>query len=161
MVWGAFTAGLHAGEAYNTWPLMDGEMLPAAAFTILPKWHNIFENLALVQFIHRWLGPTTMIVIILWAMRVRAAGWKGTINAGFTRWEAMAIAASRARPRDAAHACEYRARHPASGGGDYAAVVAVGEFMEGLSRFLDQFGIAEKFNRLAYPRAEIIAAGGQ
>jgi cytochrome c oxidase assembly protein subunit 15 len=69
MVWGAFTAGLHAGEAYNTWPLMDGEVIPAAAFTILPKWLNIFENLALVQFIHRWLGPITMIAILGWVWR--------------------------------------------------------------------------------------------
>jgi heme a synthase len=68
MVWGAFVAGLHAGEAYNTWPLMDGEVLPSAAFTILPKWHNVFENLALVQFIHRWLAPTTMLVILTWVI---------------------------------------------------------------------------------------------
>jgi len=69
MIWGAFVAGLHAGEAYNTWPLMDGEILPAAAFTIIPKWLNIFENLALVQFIHRWLGPLTMLAILGWVWR--------------------------------------------------------------------------------------------
>jgi cytochrome c oxidase assembly protein subunit 15 len=76
MVWGAFTAGLHAGEAYNTWPLMEGDMLPDAAFTILPKWHNIFENLALVQFTHRWLAPTTMLIILAWVWRcmVKAKG---------------------------------------------------------------------------------------
>ncbi len=68
MVWGAFTAGLHAGEAYNTWPLMEGDVLPSAALTILPKWHNIFENLALVQFIHRWLGPSTMLAILAWVV---------------------------------------------------------------------------------------------
>jgi cytochrome c oxidase assembly protein subunit 15 len=80
MVWGAFTAGLHAGEAYNTWPLMDGQIVPPAAFTILPKWHNAFENLALVQFIHRWLGPTTAIIILSWAgrlavLRDTSKGW--------------------------------------------------------------------------------------
>ncbi len=62
MVWGAFTAGLHAGEAYNTWPLMEGEVFPVAATTLQPVWINIFENLAFVQFIHRWLGPVTMIM---------------------------------------------------------------------------------------------------
>ncbi len=70
MVWGAFTAGLHAGEAYNTWPLMDGEVLPNAAFTLNPTWINAFENLALVQFIHRWLGPTTMLVVLAWVARL-------------------------------------------------------------------------------------------
>lgn len=69
MIWGAFVAGLHAGEAYNTWPLMEGEIIPSAAFTLQPKWLNTFENLALVQFIHRWLGPATMLVILAWVWR--------------------------------------------------------------------------------------------
>jgi cytochrome c oxidase assembly protein subunit 15 len=69
MVWGAFVAGLHAGEAYNTWPLMDGEIFPSAATTLMPLWHNVFENLAFVQFIHRWLGPTTMLVLLSWVAR--------------------------------------------------------------------------------------------
>ncbi len=79
MVWGAFVAGLHAGEAYNTWPLMEGEVLPTGSFTILPKYLNLFENLALVQFIHRWLGPATMLVILTWVYRLRGIktgkGW--------------------------------------------------------------------------------------
>lgn len=69
IIWGAFVAGLHAGEAYNTWPLMEGEIFPSAALTLQPKWLNIFENLAFVQFIHRWLGPTTMLVILVWVWR--------------------------------------------------------------------------------------------
>jgi cytochrome c oxidase assembly protein subunit 15 len=73
MTWGAFTAGLHAGEAYNTWPLMEGDVLPAAAFTLMPKWVNAFENLAFVQFIHRWLGPITMLVILAWVRRAVCA----------------------------------------------------------------------------------------
>ncbi|MGE3623158.1 MAG: COX15/CtaA family protein [Bdellovibrionales bacterium] len=70
MCWGALTAGLRAGSQYNTWPLMDGAFFPSAAFTILPKWHNFFENLALVQFIHRWLGPVTALLILSWACRL-------------------------------------------------------------------------------------------
>ncbi|MBV8060329.1 MAG: COX15/CtaA family protein [Alphaproteobacteria bacterium] len=66
IIWGAFVAGLHAGEAYNTWPMMDGEWFPNAAFTLLPSWVNAFENLALVQFMHRWLGPTTMLLLLTW-----------------------------------------------------------------------------------------------
>ncbi len=81
MLWGAFTAGLHAGEAYNSWPLMDGELLPSAAFTILPKWKNLFENLALVQFVHRWLAPITALVILAWAWRLRGAADKGWVHA--------------------------------------------------------------------------------
>lgn len=72
IIWGAFVAGLHAGEAYNTWPLMEGEFLPDAAWTLQPDWLNIFENLALVQFTHRWLAPLTMLAILGWA----ALCWK-------------------------------------------------------------------------------------
>jgi cytochrome c oxidase assembly protein subunit 15 len=79
MIWGALVAGLHAGQAYNTWPLMDGVILPSAAFTILPHWLNVFENLALVQFIHRWLAPTTMIVILAWV-------WLGLTTARHKKW---------------------------------------------------------------------------
>ena len=80
MIWGAFTAGLHAGEAYNTWPLMEGEIIPSAAFTILPKRLNVFQNLALVQFIHRWLGPTTALIILSWVWRL----WrKDDLNKGW------------------------------------------------------------------------------
>lgn len=67
MVWGALVAGLHAGEAYNTWPLMEGEVFPSAALTLIPTWLNIFENLAFVQFIHRWLAPTTASLILIWS----------------------------------------------------------------------------------------------
>ena len=74
ITWGAFVAGLHAGEAYNTWPLMDGEVIPSAGFTLLPKALNFFENLALVQFIHRWLGPFTMLFILSWVYRQMNVG---------------------------------------------------------------------------------------
>jgi cytochrome c oxidase assembly protein subunit 15 len=70
MLWGAFVAGLHAGAAYNTWPLMDGEVVPASALTLRPTWINAFENLALVQFMHRWLGPATMLMVLAWAARL-------------------------------------------------------------------------------------------
>ncbi len=70
MTWGAFVAGLRAGEVYNTWPLMDGQFLPAASLAILPTWHNFFENTALVQFIHRWLAPATASAILLWVVQL-------------------------------------------------------------------------------------------
>ncbi len=82
MLWGAFTAGLHAGEAYNTWPLMEGEFFPSAALTIMPKWLNVFENLAFVQFIHRWLGPITAAAICAWGWRL----WRRMDNVTDRKW---------------------------------------------------------------------------
>jgi heme a synthase len=53
IVLGAFVAGMKAGFAYNTWPLMDGEFIPDGLMVMQP-WHlNLFENALTVQFNHR------------------------------------------------------------------------------------------------------------
>lgn len=56
MVWGAFTAGLKAGFAWNTFPKMNGEWIPSGLFILSPFWNNFFENNMMVQFVHRLLG---------------------------------------------------------------------------------------------------------
>lgn len=53
---GAFVAGLDAGMAYNTWPLMDGAIVPNGLFVIDPMWRNFFENALTVQFNHRLIA---------------------------------------------------------------------------------------------------------
>jgi cytochrome c oxidase assembly protein subunit 15 len=53
---GGFVAGLKAGFAYNTFPLMDGHWIPEAMFLQSPLWRNFFENIATVQFDHRLLA---------------------------------------------------------------------------------------------------------
>lgn len=50
---GALVAGLHAGLSYNTWPLMDGAIVPGDLFLQKPWWINLFENPKTVQFVHR------------------------------------------------------------------------------------------------------------
>ncbi|MGB4100523.1 MAG: COX15/CtaA family protein [Alphaproteobacteria bacterium] len=70
IIWGALVAGLKAGWVYNSFPLMDGALLPDAAWTLQPFWLNFFDNTALVQFCHRWLGLTTAAVIWLWCWRL-------------------------------------------------------------------------------------------
>lgn len=50
---GAFVAGLDAGMGYQTWPLMDGAIIPNGLFVMDPAWRNLFENALTVQFIHR------------------------------------------------------------------------------------------------------------
>lgn len=61
LVWGAFTAGLHAGLQYKTFPLMNGNWFPSHAFYLEPVWLNIFENAGLVQWIHRVIGIVLLI----------------------------------------------------------------------------------------------------
>jgi len=52
---GALVAGLRAGRAYNTWPLIDGYFWPPLyKLTLLaPLWRNFLDNILLVQFQHR------------------------------------------------------------------------------------------------------------
>jgi cytochrome c oxidase assembly protein subunit 15 len=65
---GGFVAGLKAGFAYNTFPLMDGHWLPPAYGLLEPAWKNIFENIPAVQFNHRLLALSSLaLVIILWS----------------------------------------------------------------------------------------------
>jgi cytochrome c oxidase assembly protein subunit 15 len=55
---GGLVAGLRAGKAYNTFPLMNGHLIPPEILQIEPWWKNFFWNIATVQFDHRlfaWL----------------------------------------------------------------------------------------------------------
>ena len=53
---GALVAGLDAGLSYNTFPLMDGHLIPDGLFVQSPFYINFFENLITVQFDHRVLA---------------------------------------------------------------------------------------------------------
>lgn len=50
---GGLVAGLDAGLAFNTWPMMDGAWIPNDLWIMKPLWINLFENLKTVQFVHR------------------------------------------------------------------------------------------------------------
>ncbi|HVE51531.1 MAG TPA: COX15/CtaA family protein [Casimicrobiaceae bacterium] len=67
VVTGGFVAGIRAGFAYNTFPLMNGSLVPAEIFMLEPKWTNFFWNMATVQFDHR-VGAWALffLVPILW-----------------------------------------------------------------------------------------------
>jgi cytochrome c oxidase assembly protein subunit 15 len=61
---GGFTAGLHAGLAYNTFPLMDGWLVPRGYADLQPFWRNLTENVATVQFDHRVLATATALAVL-------------------------------------------------------------------------------------------------
>jgi cytochrome c oxidase assembly protein subunit 15 len=62
---GAFVAGLKAGKAHNTWPLMDGRFIPNGLDAMTPYWKNLFENVLTVQFNHRMIAYVIAIVVFL------------------------------------------------------------------------------------------------
>jgi cytochrome c oxidase assembly protein subunit 15 len=64
---GGMVAGLRAGHAYNTFPLMNGQVIPPETFMLEPWWENFFWNVATVQLVHRaffWL--LLVLIPILW-----------------------------------------------------------------------------------------------
>jgi cytochrome c oxidase assembly protein subunit 15 len=69
---GGFTAGLHAGLTYNTFPLMDGRLVPDGYATLDPFVRNLTENVAAVQFDHRLLATCTLIIVSTLAV----VGWR-------------------------------------------------------------------------------------
>src|SRR4051812_16579226 len=63
---GALVAGLDAGLVFNTWPDIDGALIPSAdrLWFETPVWRNLFENTLTVQFNHR------MVAYLLWTVAV-------------------------------------------------------------------------------------------
>ncbi len=70
LLFGGLVAGLKAGLIYNTWPLMDGRLIPTDLFAdgIL----DLFEDIKTVQFTHRSLAELTVAVAIIGWFRGRA-----------------------------------------------------------------------------------------
>jgi cytochrome c oxidase assembly protein subunit 15 len=85
---GGFVAGLDAGMTYNTFPLMDGQLVPDGLLMLDPVWRNPFENVAMVQFDHRVLAVASVFAV-LW-LGLRAARRPGQ---GRARTAALASAA--------------------------------------------------------------------
>jgi len=63
---GGFVAGIRAGFAYNTFPLMNGHLVPPEILMIEPWWKNFFWNMATVQFDHR-LGAWILAAVVPFA----------------------------------------------------------------------------------------------
>jgi cytochrome c oxidase assembly protein subunit 15 len=53
---GGLVAGIRAGYAYNTFPLMNGQWIPSEIFMVDPWYVNFFNNMATVQFDHRLIA---------------------------------------------------------------------------------------------------------
>ena len=64
---GAFVAGLDAGRIYNTWPGMNGELVPEDYLADLGVFTAIFESHAAVQMNHRWTGYLVALAVLAYA----------------------------------------------------------------------------------------------
>lgn len=73
---GGMVAGLRAGYAYNTFPLMNGHLIPPETFLLEPWWRNFLHNMAAVQLVHRaffWL-LLVLVPIAWWRSRGSLSG---------------------------------------------------------------------------------------
>jgi len=90
---GAMVAGLRAGYAYNSFPLMNGSVVPPEIWLLDPWWKNFGYNMATVQFVHRsffWL-LLVLVPIAWWRWRALAAAH--ALGAAFVLQAALGIAA--------------------------------------------------------------------
>ena len=74
LLFGAYTAGLNAGLVTEQWPLMNGAFFPGATQAGRSFFDAVFNDPAIIHFIHRWWAWVVVAALIVLARRVRAAG---------------------------------------------------------------------------------------
>jgi cytochrome c oxidase assembly protein subunit 15 len=73
---GGLMAGTDAGRLYNTWPLMNGSILPDGAFSHMSEAEKLTQLTTEVNFIHRTFALIVAALVILFWYRNRARGTK-------------------------------------------------------------------------------------
>ena len=68
---GGLVAGIRAGLAYNTFPLMNGRVVPPEIFSLEPWYLNFSSNMATVQFDHRLIAWLLAFLVPWFWLRVR------------------------------------------------------------------------------------------
>jgi cytochrome c oxidase assembly protein subunit 15 len=70
---GALVSGTRAGFAYNSFPWMDGALVPPQLLQLSPWYRNFLDNLATVQFVHRAMACVVLATMVgcWWRMRWR------------------------------------------------------------------------------------------
>ncbi len=75
---GGFVAGIRAGFAYNTFPLMAGHLIPPGMFMLEPWYRNFFDNVTTVQFDHRLIAWLLAFLVPFFWYKSRQAALSGT-----------------------------------------------------------------------------------
>ncbi len=75
---GGLVAGLDAGHAWNTWPLLDGSLVPSRIYDGDPWWRSAFEDVMTVQFNHRMVAYLILVATALFAF----AAWRSPARRG-------------------------------------------------------------------------------
>lgn len=80
---GGFVAGIRAGLAFNTFPLMNGHVIPPDLLAMEPWWLNFFSNITTVQFDHRMIAYVLMVLVpmLWWQVQRHAPQARGAAHA--------------------------------------------------------------------------------
>jgi cytochrome c oxidase assembly protein subunit 15 len=81
--YGGLVAGLKAGHASNTWPLMFGKLVPPGLLSfVTPWWRNLLEVPITVHYVHRWFAFAVLMMILILYFVVRHKADYSAIRAG-------------------------------------------------------------------------------
>lgn len=87
VVTGGLVAGIRAGYAYNTFPLMNGHFVPPEILMLDPWWRNLGYNMATVQFDHRMVAwALALLVPLAWLQ-----AWRSPAVSRNASWAATAL----------------------------------------------------------------------
>ncbi len=76
LTFGAFVAGLRAGQIHTTFPTMSGYWVPPGLFELSPSWLNFVATQTGSQFAHRWLAKLLVVLCLalwVWVRRIEAS----------------------------------------------------------------------------------------
>jgi heme a synthase len=94
---GALVAGLRAGKIYNTWPDIDGALIPSSArlFFEEPWWRNLFDNTLTVQFEHRMTAYALFVLAALHALdAIRSRAGTSAVSGALSLLAVVALQAT-------------------------------------------------------------------
>jgi heme a synthase len=74
LLFGAYVAGLNAGQVSNTWPLMNDHFVPEGIDWAGGAINAFLNDPFLIHFTHRWWAWVAVIALVVLARRVKAAG---------------------------------------------------------------------------------------
>lgn len=88
---GAVMAGLDGGVGFNTFPLMNGYVVPPGLLLLEPAWLNLYENPALAQFNHRALAISLVTAIVALRLFARPLPLGRELRGALNALTAMAL----------------------------------------------------------------------
>jgi cytochrome c oxidase assembly protein subunit 15 len=71
LLFGAWVAGLDAGQVANDWPTMQGRIVPDGIDWSRGALHAFTNDPFLIHFVHRWWAWVVVAVLVLFARKIR------------------------------------------------------------------------------------------